>query len=256
MSSNKGIQARHHVLMAIAAIFAAALAYGIQYSSIATALWAGGAILLLSCGVTFSSVGQRWSPFLLPLLGMAMVAVLIQAAMGRTETHFAAFAFLAVLLIFRDWRSIVIAAAVVALHHVGFGWLQALQWGPICFSGEPTAARVVEHALYVVIQSVLLVLMALRLATEQRTFNELESMVDRMGGTSGRVNFGNLPVPTTPHAHQLHQVLVHVARTLEVVKDTAQSIETASAEVATGNQDLSSRTEQTASNLQETAASM
>jgi methyl-accepting chemotaxis protein len=40
------------------------------------------------------------------------------------------------------------------------------------------------------------------------------------------------------------------------VRDSAESIEVASAEVATGNQDLSARTEQAASNLQSTASSM
>jgi len=40
------------------------------------------------------------------------------------------------------------------------------------------------------------------------------------------------------------------------VRESAESIQVASAEVATGNQDLSQRTEQTASNLQHTASSM
>ncbi|WP_395703097.1 methyl-accepting chemotaxis protein, partial [Aquabacterium sp.] len=40
------------------------------------------------------------------------------------------------------------------------------------------------------------------------------------------------------------------------IRQTAESIQVASAEVATGNQDLSQRTEQAASNLQQTASSM
>jgi methyl-accepting chemotaxis protein len=47
-----------------------------------------------------------------------------------------------------------------------------------------------------------------------------------------------------------------LARVIAGVKQSSESIATASAEIATGTQDLSSRTEQTASSLQQTAASM
>ncbi|WP_300717176.1 methyl-accepting chemotaxis protein, partial [Hydrogenophaga sp.] len=47
-----------------------------------------------------------------------------------------------------------------------------------------------------------------------------------------------------------------LARVIAGVKDSSESIATASSEIATGTQDLSTRTEQTASSLQQTAASM
>ncbi len=256
MKKSHGLPSRFQVLLAMVAIFAAAVGYGSQYGTWGVALLAGGAILLASAALSFSPLGQRWSPFVLPALGMALVGVLIHAAMGRSETHFAVFAFLAMLLIFRDWRSILIGAATIALHHVSFSWFQAMQWGPICFSGEASIARVVEHALYVVVQSALLIVMAARLASEQKTFIELENMVDEMRGASGKVNFALSAEPSTDHAKQLFDMLQRVSSTLRVVQETSHSIETASNEVAVGNQDLSGRTEQTASNLQQTASSM
>ncbi|WP_284616359.1 methyl-accepting chemotaxis protein [Aquabacterium humicola] len=57
----------------------------------------------------------------------------------------------------------------------------------------------------------------------------------------------------------LHAIAAMQARLRSLVgeiRQTADSIQVASAEVATGNQDLSARTEQAASNLQQTASSM
>jgi len=49
---------------------------------------------------------------------------------------------------------------------------------------------------------------------------------------------------------------LRLMQTIGQVRQSVDSISTASAEIATGNQDLSSRTEQTASSLQQTASSM
>jgi methyl-accepting chemotaxis protein len=47
-----------------------------------------------------------------------------------------------------------------------------------------------------------------------------------------------------------------LAHTIGSIRDSADTIRTASAEIASGNQDLSGRTERTAANLQQTSASM
>ena len=56
--------------------------------------------------------------------------------------------------------------------------------------------------------------------------------------------------------NSLEAVRQRLAQALQVVRESAESINTASREIATGNQDLSNRTEQQASSLQQTAASV
>lgn len=56
--------------------------------------------------------------------------------------------------------------------------------------------------------------------------------------------------------HALHSMQVSLTRLISSVRQSTDSIGTASSEIASGNMDLSSRTEQTASNLQQAAASM
>ena len=54
----------------------------------------------------------------------------------------------------------------------------------------------------------------------------------------------------------LHGMRASLARLVDEIRQSAESIQTASGEVASGNQDLSQRTEQAASNLQQTASSI
>ncbi|MDO8451125.1 MAG: methyl-accepting chemotaxis protein [Rhodoferax sp.] len=68
----------------------------------------------------------------------------------------------------------------------------------------------------------------------------------------------HLPVVQGDHSLMagLGQMQLALREVVGEIRNSVESITTASSEIAEGNQDLSARTEQTASNLQETAASM
>lgn len=73
------------------------------------------------------------------------------------------------------------------------------------------------------------------------------------------VEVHTLPVDTTSILHAISAMrdnLAHLVRQVRQVRDSTDSITTASSEIAAGNGDLSARTESQASALQETAASM
>ena len=54
------------------------------------------------------------------------MALQIQLAHGELEYHFGVFVTLALLLVYLDWRPIVFAAGLFAVHHVLFDRLQAM----------------------------------------------------------------------------------------------------------------------------------
>src|SRR5512143_168725 len=244
------------LLVAIAAIFAGAIAYGISNDALWTALAVGGVLLGLSVGAAFVLQGGTGSVLAMPVLGMAMAALLIHAARGQTVAHFAVFSLLAVTMVYRRWEAVIAGAAAIALHHLSFNYFQQWGWGVVCFT-EPGLGTVLEHAAYVVGESAILVMLAERAKADARTALELEHVAAQLVGRDGSVSFDVVRAPAAGTATRtLQQALARVEATLLAVRASSDSIHTASVEIASGNGNLSQRTEQAAANLQRSASSM
>ena len=90
---------------------------------------------------------------------MLFCALHIQQSMGMTEVHFGIFVLLAVLIAFRDWLVILVAAVVIAVHHLLFMWLQS-RGQPVYLvpDSDATFSIVMIHAAYVVVEAIVLML--------------------------------------------------------------------------------------------------
>ncbi|GAB4125968.1 MAG: hypothetical protein Fur0014_23100 [Rubrivivax sp.] len=244
------------LLAAIAVLAAAAAAYGVVYDGLGLALGlalpllgASGALAALSRGGLGSRIG-------LPVLGMAMVALVIHVARGHAESHFAVFAFLACTIIYRQALPVLAGAATIAVHHLSFNYFQAWGWGPICFA-EPGLMKVVEHALYVVGEAGILILMAARARRDFSAANELGVLAERLVRPDGSIDFAAVQgLSDAPSTQRMVGALQRIEQSIATVRQSAESITVASNEVAQGSGDLSRRTEVAASNLQQTASAM
>jgi methyl-accepting chemotaxis protein len=244
------------VLLTMGLTLLGALAYGAAYGGVGLVLTVGGLIAAAALALVVVGGGGTASVFGLPVLGMAMVALLIHSAHGQAEAHFAVFAFLACTLVYRRWEAVVAGAAAIALHHLSFNFFQQWGWGTICFT-EPGLGKVVEHAAYVVAEAAILVLLASRAGADFRASEELNGLAGGIIGSDGSVSFaGAHAAARAPSARCLQEALRHIEQTMGEVRASAESIRTASGEIASGNVDLSQRTEQAASSLQQTASSM
>ncbi len=108
----------------------------------------------------------------LALLG----SLLIHVTGGRIESHFGVFVSVALLLIYRDWRVIALATAVIAGDHV----VRGLLW-PASIFGDPAAGllRIVEHAAYLLTESVFSMFVARRMLGDVRAGVEREAAAER-----------------------------------------------------------------------------
>src|SRR5437868_5375156 len=81
------------------------------------AMFLGAGIISLPVGLAFFAPGRTITRHAIGIAQMLMGALLIDLTGGRLETHFHVFGSLAFLAIYRDWRVLVSASAVVAADH-------------------------------------------------------------------------------------------------------------------------------------------
>jgi methyl-accepting chemotaxis protein len=133
--------------------------------AVAVTLWANdhehwigpmiGAVLiaLLPNAVYLMARGSLASRSAMGVAGMLFSALLIHASGGMIELHFHVFVMLAVLCGYRDYRVLLLAAGVIAVHHIAMNFLAPYS----LFRTGPNFPVVLLHALFVVLETVYLV---------------------------------------------------------------------------------------------------
>jgi methyl-accepting chemotaxis protein len=215
----------------------------------------GGPVLLAGLTVFALARGRMAACWVLTVCNVALVALHIQLGRGTVEFHFGVFVLLGLLLVYRDWRPIVLTAALFAVHHLVFDRLQAMDFGVYC-TPEPSVLKTLMHATYVVGQTGVEIFLARalrRAANESSELTDLVRSLDR--GELLCLDTSTVPVRSSS-ARTLQLALAKMAKAMRDVNQVTASIEAASTEIALGNADLNRRTEDQARSLQQTAASM
>ncbi len=233
----------------------AALVIGSHYAALPLALTAVTILLLAGSVAYFALRGTFVSSLVLTFGNAAAVALHIQLSGGTTEFHFGVFVLLGLLLVYRDWRLVVFAAGVFAVHHLLFDWLQAMGF-PVFCTPRANLLLVILHAAYVVLQTGIEIFLAVQLhraAVETAELAAIVAAVDQRNQVC--LDVGNVPV-TAPTAVVLRALIGRVKGAMVDVEQSTSAVEQAAGEIADGNVDLNRRTETQAASLQETAASM
>ncbi|MDE5459059.1 chemotaxis protein, partial [Bradyrhizobium sp. CSA112] len=137
-------------------------------------VWSG-ALMALAVSAYLAARGSLLSRLALVTAGMGLVALHIQLSLGTTEMHFGAFVFLAFVLAYRDWRPVVYAALLIAVHHIAFDRLQ-LAGAPLYCLSEPDFGRILVHAAFVVVQTAAEVGIVLRTRADAIESAELQHL--------------------------------------------------------------------------------
>jgi methyl-accepting chemotaxis protein len=111
---------------------------------------------------------------------MVFTAIMIHQAHGMIEMHFGVFVLLAFLTAYRDWLPLVVAAATIAVHHVGFALLQGAGYPVFVFPDHSHMHIVCLHALYVVVETAFLVVLALQARGDALRAEALASIGERL----------------------------------------------------------------------------
>ena len=243
--------------MVVAVLLLGALA-AVALGAVNGPITSGGA---MAAGITALGViawrlapGSLFSRLALAVLGMAMVALHIQLAMGQTELHFGVFVFLAFLLVYRDWRPIVAAAATIAVHHIAFDRLQSIGWPVYCMTA-PNFALVLIHAAFVVVQTAVEIVMALRMRADAIEAQELHDLCAPNAQGQLSLDVAHIPVTSTS-AHAVREAFLQLHRVVAEARVTADVVLQNSTHIAQSHQHLKDGTTQSTEQLQATATDM
>lgn len=112
---------------------------------------------------------------------MVFSALMIHQARGMLEFHFAIFCFLAFLLYYRDWKPIVLAAVVIAVHHVSFYFMQQNQVPVFAYPSTDNFWIVLLHAAFVVAETAVLLLFSRRMRSETMEAASVAMLAETIG---------------------------------------------------------------------------
>ena len=169
--------------------------YGTHTFALVASLLLGG---LMVAGY-FTLRGTRACSALFATGLMLFSAIMIQTQMGRIEMHFHIFSALALVIIYRDWLPVVVAAGVIAVHHL---LLTGLQLAETQVGGMPVMIYnygcswgiAFLHAAFVVFEASILVYFAIQMAAERNRAYRMVAVVAAFEGSkdlTGRLPAGD-----------------------------------------------------------------
>jgi methyl-accepting chemotaxis protein len=121
-------------------------------------------------------------------VSMCQEALLIHQGHGMIELHFGVFVLLAFLLYYRDWRPLVTAASVIALHHASFDMLQRRGFQVFVFEHRHGFQIVLVHAAFVVFETVILIYMAAKSHQDAIEAAEIAALGSRLSLVGGNID--------------------------------------------------------------------
>ncbi len=172
--------------------------------------------LMLMAWQVHANPGTRLTRITNALVLMALVAATIQQAHGLVEMHFGVFVILALLLYYRDWLPVVVAAGAIAVHHLAFYWLQARGMPVQAFTAGSGFGIVLLHAGYVIVETAFVCVMAIQL---RRQVDALDHEADALAELADTLATGATLPPAimqqTFRSGSLAQALVRMSVQVE-----------------------------------------
>ncbi|TXI35179.1 MAG: methyl-accepting chemotaxis protein [Aquipseudomonas alcaligenes] len=197
--------------------------------SLGLAAWHGtwGQALLVGGGTAaaLSSLyalvpGSRLMRCCVGLAFMVMSALHINQSGGVLEMHFGIFVLLAFLVYYRDWLPIVLAAGLIAAHHLAFFALQQQGVG-VYVVPQGSWGVILLHAFYVVLESAILIYLARQAYAEAREGEALLQVVEGLTAEEEHIDLRLRGSEAGPVILRFNHFLAQLeAMVGEVVEDT------------------------------------
>lgn len=162
-------------------LFVESLFLGLIYNAFVPAFVIGLPTLIVVLYFNQSAPNEAITRHVSAASTMIFAALHIHQAAGLIEVHFEIFILMAMLIIYRDWTVFITAIVVVAVHHVGFYFLQVGGAGVYIFDhGRLTFTTVMVHAVYATVEAIAAANMAKLMRADSRVGEELSSVTTEL----------------------------------------------------------------------------
>ncbi|MGF6905036.1 methyl-accepting chemotaxis protein [Paraburkholderia sp. GAS348] len=179
------VKADRLMIAVVWGLFAISCLLAIRDYNLHAVLWVGMPAAAVASMLAYWRAGALVTRLFLAASLMTFAALQIHQERGLTELHFGVFVLMSFLLAYRDWRPIICAACVIALHHFTFNYLQLAGLDVYCFT-EPAWSTVLSHAAYVVVQAGLLIFISRHMKADAQTGRELAVLGENLSRQAGQ----------------------------------------------------------------------
>ncbi|SNC62955.1 methyl-accepting chemotaxis protein [Marinobacter sp. es.048] len=194
--------------------------YGTTTFALIASLLVGG----IAAAGYFTMRGTRALSSLFAVCLMLFSAIMIQAQMGRIEMHFHIFAALALVIIYRDWLPVLVAAGTIAVHHLALTGLQLSgaslgNMSLMIFNYDCSWSIAFLHAAFVVFEAAILVFFAIRMGAEQKQSIQIIEIIrgfDSSNDLTARLDETDKSVTASSFNNMLERFVELIARLREL----------------------------------------
>ena len=213
--------------------FVAAIVIGFITSQLTVAVILGVPIVALPLILSVTQPGRFITQVCQAVGTQLMTALHIHLSFGLIEMHFEIFVLLAFLAYFRDWRVIAAATAVVAVHHIGFFFMQ--QGGTPVYifeTGHITYGILLLHAGFALTEGAVLMLMAHKAKQEGEAGLDIRVAIQKMLESDDSINL-DVPINTrTNNGKQLQRLITQIAALVEKSRHLTGELATATSHIS------------------------
>ena len=198
-------------LWVLIAQVALSIAIGVFTDTLQLGLVASAIIVSLPCYFVFAKPNLVITKHVVAIATQLMASLHIQQTMGMTEMHFQVFVLLAFVSFFRDYKVIITATLVIAVHHIGGFASQYLGGGIVVFeAAKPEFLILVIHASFAILECAVLGFMAHKASAEHAIATQMNHSIGKIMAMPGTIDLQDSHIPTPKELHEFRNLLVSV----------------------------------------------
>ncbi len=196
-------------------LFIYSLALANWYGTWTEAFVIGLPAALVPTGLYFLVKGTQITRSAVAASFMIFSALTIHQGHGMVELHFVIFVLLAFLLQYKDWIPVIVGTLIIAVHHLGFNFLQEWGFGVYIFPTRTGIDLVIIHAAFVVFEAAVLVYLNVKGGKELKASIEIQQIGSHLAVKDGIIDLSyRQDNPSSQFAHDFNDFMQHTHKTL------------------------------------------